>query len=232
MTLRNLPTEIEGKAPRTGLRLPGTSGNYVSCPDAAALSVTGDLDLRWLGSLNDWTPTGNRQLIDKYTGAGQSSWLFQINATSGTPRLYWSADGTALLTSAATAAPTVSDGAVLGLRVALDVDAGASNKTVTFFTRTDDDISSNTGWTQLGSVVTTAGTTSVFDSTAPIEVGSAAGGTAELLAGTVQRVEVRDGIDGTVVASYDATAPMGPRYRDPEANIWTINGSAWAWEKS
>lgn len=36
MATRDLPAELSGKMPKSRLRLPGTSGNYASCPRTAA----------------------------------------------------------------------------------------------------------------------------------------------------------------------------------------------------
>ena len=45
---------IAGKANGTALSLPGTDGNYASTPYTVANTVTGDLDIRWVGALDDW----------------------------------------------------------------------------------------------------------------------------------------------------------------------------------
>jgi len=208
------------KAPRTALWLPGTSGNSVSCPDSAALSVTGDIDLRWYGSLDDWTPATTMALIGKDNGASQRSYFYAIMA-SGVVRLYISTTGTSWTSVDSTASVPVSDGAAIWVRVTRASATGA----VMFYTSTD-----GTAWTQLGSAVSTSAG-AIFDSSTALSVGTY-DGSSWWLRGRVFRAEVRNGINGTVVASPDFTAPMGPRFRDAQGNIWTINGSAWAWEQS
>ena len=47
--------------------------------------------------------------------------------------------------------------------------------------------------------------------------------------GWVQRFELRDGIDGPIVAEWDGRVPA-TRQRDPQGNIWTINGTENAWQ--
>jgi hypothetical protein len=88
------------------------------------------------------------------------------------------------------------------LRATLDVDDGAGNCIVKFYTGDD-----GTNWTQLGTTVTTAGTASIFDSTAVLETGSLGVGTANLLNGTVYRAIVQsayDTADNTTSAVFDA----------------------------
>lgn len=54
---------------------------------------------------------------------------------------------------------------------------------------------------------------------------------------TAQYAEVRNGIDGTVVVSFDATAVTILGTRNPSTvpvggtagGDWTVNGSAWDW---
>lgn len=214
------------KLPLSALYLPGTSGNYVSTPDAAGLDVTGDIDIRIKAALDDWTPAANTALVAKYIfGTNNRSYQLRVN-TTGTLSLVWSTDGTSgtVVTATSTVAPTVNDGEFLWVRATLDVDNGASGKDVKFYTSTDGWV-----WTQLGTTVTTAGTTSIFASTAPLEVGASENGTNTLLAGKVARWTVLSGIEGTPVASGDTTTP-DDTFRDGQGNLWTVNGSGWSWK--
>ena len=58
------PPQIENT-----LRLPGLSGNYLSTPDTAATSVTGDIDIRVKVALDDWTPSATQTLDSEVTTA-------------------------------------------------------------------------------------------------------------------------------------------------------------------
>lgn len=212
------------KAPRTGLYL--VSSNYVSAPSAAGLNITTDLEVEWHGSSSDWTPGALRALCGRYTSAGnQHSWALFL-MTDGKLRIYGSTDGSSTFSLTSTVAPTVADGADLSIKVTLDVDNGASGKTARFYTSADDGVT----WTQLGDPVTSAGAVTLYNSTAILEIGSVFVGTNYNHTGTVRRVIVRNGIGGPVVASPNFEAPNGPRHRDAQGNIWTINGSAWAWQ--
>ncbi len=194
--------------PHTGtqyLDLPGATGNYASTPDAAALDITGDIDLRAAVALTDWTPAGaRRDVLYKHTATTG----YSITITpGGILRLRWG-DGTALVLVDSTVAPSVTDGALLLIRATLDVDNGASGRDITFYTKTSTptnthaDLLVNTGWTQLGSVVTGAGTTSIVNSTAALTIGVGFGSGAD---GKFYAVTILDGINGTVVFDADFT---------------------------
>jgi pimeloyl-ACP methyl ester carboxylesterase len=194
--------------------LPGTNGSYASTPDHASLDITGDIDLRAEIAATDWTPGTNRSIISKYVTTGnQRSYRLRLTS-AGNLELAWSNNGTTVLSAVSTATPSVSDGATLAVRATLDVDNNASGWTARFYTAP-----SLTGtWTQLGGAVTTAGTTSIFPGTAPVEVGSVAGGV-EPFDGKIFNVEIRNGIDGTLVAN-----PFNAG--DTTGKAWTLHGSA------
>lgn len=212
--------------PLTGgsLVLPGTAGNYASTPDNAALDIVADIDLRADVALADWTPAGNVALVSKFAAAPQSSYMLSVEAVTGKLRILTSVDGTALNSMVSTVAVPASDGSRMAVRATLDVDNGAAGKTATFYTAP----TLAGPWTQLGAAVTTGGTTSIFAGTAPLEVGSHTGGTANLWAGIVHGAEVRAGIGGTVVAAPDfKSQPAGTvSFTDGAARVWTVNGTA------
>lgn len=213
-------------APRSALYLPGTSGNYVSCPDSAGVSITGDIDVRVKVALSDWTPASAQCFLSKWTPSGnQRSWRFEVD-TLGQLVFTWSTDGSATASETSSAATGIADGAVKWVRVTLDVDNGAAGRTARFYVADDD---SGTTWTQLGTAKTTAGVTSIYDSTAVLEVGSITVGTNNLAVGKFYRASVLNGIDGSTVASPDFRLPVAPRMRDGQGNVWTFNGSAYSW---
>ena len=205
------------------LLLNGTSPGRASTPDAAALDIVGDLDLRVHVAMDDWTPAASSALITKSTTSGnQISWRFNVLST-GILRFVWSADGSATLTADSTVAPTVANAAPLWVRATLDVDNGAAGRSVRFYTSPDGET-----WTQLGSTVTTAGVTSIFSSTAPVIVGSREVGTADRLSGRVFSAEVRSGIAGTIVTNPDFGAQLAgaTSFADGSGLTWTITSPA------
>jgi hypothetical protein len=179
----------------SGLVLGGLASNYASTPDSAALSITGDIDIQVKVALDDWTSAN--VLISKRTGGTSIDQPYEFAVLgSGLLRFIW-ANGTTNFIQDSTIAPTVSDGDSLWVRVTLDVDNGATGNDVTFFTSTD-----GTAWTQLGSVVTTAGTTSIIDDAASLAIG-VRGASGSPTSGTVYRAIVKNGIDGTTVFDAD-----------------------------
>jgi hypothetical protein len=177
--------------------LPGVGTNWASTPDSAAVSVTGDIDLRCKVALDDWTPSSAAQFLifKDAQGGNQRSYAFYVR-TDGKLALGWFNDGTNGFEKISTVAPTVSDGATLWVRGTLDVDNGAGGNDVQFFTSND-----GTTWTQLGTTITTAGTTNVFDGNVGLGIGSNSVGNSAAR-GKFFRAQVLNGINGTV--AFDA----------------------------
>lgn len=184
------------------LRLDGQG--YATTPDAAALDITGDIDIRADIEPDSWTPAARTVIASKYLNTGSNrSWYLSLAGT-GHLEFAWSAAGTTVETATSTAAVPATTGR-LTVRVVLDV-SNAGNHTVTFYTGT----SVTTATTQLGAVVTTAGVTSIFSGTAALEVGSGNGGIVifvgdQRFVGRFYRLQVCNGIAGTVVADPDFT---------------------------
>ncbi|MFE1024961.1 carbohydrate binding domain-containing protein [Streptomyces sp. NPDC058818] len=206
------------------LSCPGGTSDYASTPDSAGLGITGDLDVRIEVSLDDFPPDSITELAGKWAGGGQFSWVLAIDSEGDEPFLLWSNDGTTQITAGATTSLPAYAGGRIGIRVTMDVDNGAAGRTLTFYTAPSID----GPWTQLGDAVTTAGTTSIFDSPADLRVGGTPAGTPYVdLEGRVYAFELRDGIDGAIVANPDFTVQaVGDTAFDDEAGLtWTLNGN-------
>lgn len=241
---RNTPMRISVVRDESTYGLVTTRGAAAraQAPDAAGISVTGDLDLRvdlellgpeWSGQDNTrWRwPTAGFDLASKWRFvAGDLSWCWLI--TGGQLVFRWSTDGSANFTATcSTTLPGPGSGRRV-LRVTIDVDNGASGRTVTFYQGP-----SMTGpWTVLDTV-TQAGTTSIFDSPEPLRVGAANENNAFTWGSNgpcvIYAFEMRDGIDGAVVASPDFTTrpldpvPFGPAtFTDTQGNAWSFLGTA------
>jgi hypothetical protein len=206
------------------LLLDGVSPGRASTPDTAALDIVGDLDVRVHLAMDDWTPAAATAAVSKWltVGVDQRSWTTRIN-TSGTLALFWSENGTAVLSATSTAAPTVADGEALWLRYTLDVNNGAAGRDITFYTSTDGET-----WTQLGTTVTQAGVTSIHSGTAEVNVGAYNNGGSERLAGRVFSAEIRSGINGTIVANPDFGVLLAgtTSFFDSTGKPWTVNSPA------
>jgi hypothetical protein len=218
-----LVSDKSGNSAVNGLVLNGVAGNYASTPDSAAVSVTGDIDLRCQVALNDWTPSGNNSLIGKYNGggAGNTSYVLSLKP-SGVLSLYWASDGVTGITKDSTVATGFSDFTNKWVRATLDVDNGSTQNEVRFYTSDD-----GTTWTQLGATVTTAGVTSIFNSTLSLEIGSVVGGTINLAAGVIYRAQIRNNIldNGTGIqfdADFTAQPKLATSFTESSSNAATV----------
>lgn len=230
---RNTPIRVRRDVPRESvLALPGVIGSYAFAPDAAALDITGDIDIRIEVSRDSWQTQDDifRILAAKTPFiTGDISWVFYLR-DDGAPRFTWSTDGS---TSArVTVSPDdviALDAGRIALRVTLDVNNGAAGNDVRFYT--SDSIDG--AWTQLGATVTTAGVTSIHSGSGALAIGADSDGNVffsdgATLDGTVYAFELRNGINGTIVADPDFTVhePTARTFTDDAGNAWTLAASA------
>lgn len=209
--------------------MPGlaSDSSVVVTADHASLDITGDLDVRMELDLVDWHPIEELSLMGKFVRTlNQRSWRLSLNP-GGALALTWSTDGVASTAAAMPKAVDVPSSGRLAVRATLDVNNGSGGWTVTFYTAP----SIGGTWTQVAQVVTTSGTTSIFSSTAPLEIGnitaiSHANFPIQPAEGRVYAAEVRNGIAGTVVAAPDFTAqPVGnTAFTDSAGRLWTFVG--------
>ena len=180
-----------------GIIINSLSGNYASTPDSAALSITGDIEIVARIARPNWA--GTQVFVAKSNDPNQTSYRFQ--GSTGSLVLIWSTDGTNLTTATSTVAPTFVNGTQYWLKVTLDVDNGAGGYTVKFY-QAPDSATEPVSWTQVGADVVGGSTTSIFNGTAPFEVGSRNLGGSGSFTGTISRTIIRSGIGGTV--EFDA----------------------------
>jgi len=201
------------------LLLPGVSGAYASTPDVAALDIVGDIDIRAELVATTSAQPNPAHVVGKWTTTGaQRSYQLHLGAL-GLPEIRWSANGTAELSNlnAGITGPSPA------LRATIDVDNGASGNTSRHYIAS----SLDGAWTEVDSEIK-AGVTSIFSGTAPLTVGAANAGAASFFIGRLNRIEIRNGIDGTVVANPDFRnlAPGTTSFADGTGKTWTINGTA------
>jgi hypothetical protein len=219
---RNTPLRVSVPGPTSYLELDGNPANYATTPDAAVLDITGDLDLRWEGEAN-WNQSGAQVLLGKWEPAGNQK-AYMLRLQNNTLVLHHSTDGFTggIFSQTLPALPKRA-----ALRATLDIDNGAGGRTATFYWAP----TMAGPWTQFGDTVTISGTTATFASTAPLRVAPAdltVSPQRYPVAGRVYKAEVRNGINGTVVASPDFTAlsPGTTSFADSAGRTWTLAGSA------
>jgi hypothetical protein len=201
------------------------SGEYASTADAAALDITGDIDIRVRIALDDWTPTsGAYPLAKRMVTGNQRSWLLEVTS-GGLLRWYWSTDGTSETYKDSTVGLSLTNGQARWIRVVFDVDNGAGGNDILFYTAADSS-TEPTSWTQLGTTITTAGTTSIYSSSAPVTIGAWGDGGATQ--GKIYRAIIRDGIVGTTVfdANFASQTIGTTSFTESTGKTVTVTGSA------
>lgn len=195
----------------------GVSGNYFSTPDSAAVSITGDLDLRAQIALADWTPATNNRIISKF-GTGVTRSYCLMVTTTGALRASLSSDGSTLNADHTSSATTsFTDGSSGWIRMTFLRDNGAGQYVVTFYTSTD-----GVNWVQLGTTFSGA-SFSISDNASVLEIGSSDTGTFNVMIGKVSRAQVYSGINGTLAFDFNpATYVSGTTFTDSSVNAATI----------
>jgi hypothetical protein len=205
-----------------GLVCIGLITDYASTPDSSALDITGDITVVADVTAQDWTPAANISPFAK-VGTSQNSYALTL-LTTGFLRLYWTTDGSTSTTRDSTVKVDVLDGERLQIAATLDVDNGAAGHDVKFWTSTD-----GVTWTQLGSTVTTAGTTSIFSSTSLLYFGRSEA--SNFWIGTIHRAKIYNGIrdlnadtGGTLVldANFEAATEDATSFTESSSNAATV----------
>lgn len=221
---RNTPVRVAVEGGDTYLAVHGVAGDQATTPDAAALDITGDIDIRIELTAGNWR--SNFDMAGKYeTSGNQRSWVFYLYSdNAGTLAYTWSSNGTATTTVLSSVPCPAPASGRQALRVTHDVNNGSSGNTVTFYT--SDSISGS--WTQLGDPVITGGTTSIFSGSGVLEVGDVVDLSAAAATGEVHAFELRSGIAGSVVANPDFTAQTAgaSSFADAAGRTWTVQGGS------
>jgi hypothetical protein len=203
------------------LALDGDDDNYASTPDAAALDIVGDLDLRVWWALDDWTPAAYSPVLSKALYAGNHrAYAHAVLGSGGELKADWSATGASWLGEQSTVATGFTDGTLHWTRQTLDVDNGASGYDVAFYYGDN-----GVDWTPLGTTVVGGATTSIDAGNAQVEVGrrQLAAGYGNTI-GKIYRAQIYDGIGGTLVfdANFDTAVEPYATFVDSSAQAATI----------
>lgn len=192
-------------------------------PDAAALDVAGDFDLRLDVSLESWAES--QMLALRYIPGSAELWALEM--INGFPMFMWSPDGTfaSRISKLCSDELKAYNGQRLALRVVLDINNGAGGFELRFYTgRTVDD----TEWNLLGAPIVGTPTTSVFPGTAPLEIGCGtafnalpSGGVLNRLRGKVYALKLLDGTTTKVNMKTSAATAGGTSFVDATGLTWT-----------
>jgi hypothetical protein len=216
---RNTPMRVSVAAGPSFLALPGGT-TRATTPDVPALAISGDIDIRLDAVLSSWQGSAEMELCGKWSA--QRAWLLTIVA--GRLRLYWSADSATTLAATSTASVAVPNSGRLAVRATLDVNNDAGGRTITFYTA-----ATLAGpWTQLGTPIVQAGTTGLAVTTTNVDIGAVGNVGFPDPVGRCFKAEVRNGINGVVVAAPDFTAqtPGVSSFTDSAGRVWSFVGGA------
>ena len=203
----------------------GTTGQCIQTADKAQLDITGDIDIAVHINPTTWKPTGDKGLVGKWLSTTNKRGFAFHSSTSGVLKLYWSTAGTATVGGTSTLAVPFSDGTAGWVRTTLDVNNGSGGHDLKFYTAASDPAFPSS-WTQLGTTVVNAagaGTTSIFANDEPLNIGQGQTNTGPNQPGYYLRVVIKNGIDGTVVADFNASLSGATGYTDAYGNTWTIS---------
>lgn len=216
---RNTPLRVRVGDERLGVHVLGEDGSHASTPDSAALHLTGDLDVRVEAHLAQWETNSRLEVLADRWG-NDRSWQLTLGDT-GWVRLSWSEDG---------ATPSIIDSEVsipvsgrAAVRATLQLDDGTGQGAVRFYYADTiagpwTEFASSTGWSA----------TTLHAGTEDLRVGAPpAIGPLEwpLSGGVVHAVQVRDGIDGPVVAGYGGgdLAVGDTTFTGAAGETWTLS---------
>lgn len=236
-TTSNTFLTIDGLSLLNTPAVTGVSGAYASTPDSVALSIGTDIQLD--AKIKPTTIIGAasvQNIIAKWIGTGgqdQRSYRLSINTAGG---LDFSFTTTGLVggivTKTSTAILPFSNLDTFFIRASIDVDNGAAGYDIKFWYKT----LLGADYTQLGATVTTAGALAspIFDSTAPVELGSQDNGVNNKFTGTIYSASIRNGISpaGFEVANPNfqpndsAITPSNTTITDTYHNVWTRQNTA------
>jgi len=176
--------------------LPGVGGNQMNVPSQSAFNFTTDIDVRVHVAADIYAQAStlvSRQAVTR---------VFRLNINSAKTFTFawWPDGGATTLSATSTTGLSTVDGEAVWVRVTLDVNNGASQYDVKFFTSID-----GVSWTQLGATVTgSTGVTQLATGTVDVEIGSQFG-SSNPFTGKFYRAQIFNGIDGTKVLDVDTS---------------------------
>jgi len=190
----------------------GAAPDGATTPDSVANSITGDIDIRILAVPAVSWSAANQALLAK--DAGATNYAFVVfTFLSGLLGLRFTQNGTTLVTLQSTVAVPIS---AVGVRITRVAATGLCN----FYYTID-----RFNWVLLGApnVASTPG--AIFDSTMPLRIGGNNSG--NFFNGKIYEAEIRNGINGPVAVSFDASNYRGGTTLPGDTGeVWTLQGAA------
>jgi len=242
---RNTPVRVYVPRPEAALYILSSGSDMgghgrLSTPDSAALSITGDMEVRfdiepfrftryYSGETKLWVIGG------KYAPAPNRTWYVRLGDPGTTNcRMAFSFSTTGSNSAVNTCDADLPTTGRISIKITVDVDNGAGSREVKFWTSTT---GINGTYTQLGTTQTGA-VVSFPDTTAPLQIGTVADGdlstvinsTGYSYFGRIYGFQLWNGIagsGGTKVAEADLTGRANgtTSFADGLGNTWTLAGT-------
>jgi hypothetical protein len=202
----------------------GDPASYLSTASSSAYDITADLDVRVEIAAQTWARADGdfQHVANRYdTTTNNRSWTIVLSP-GGLPQLYWSTDGATGIVTTGSAYVPAHGGNRIALRATLDVSNDDGVYEVRFYTALSVD---SEEWTLLGDPVVGGTSTSVYNPAIPIEFGARSTIAAPGLEGRLYRLQLRDGIGGTVLLDVDTSLadPGDTSFQDANSVTWTAN---------
>ncbi|MFI8119146.1 hypothetical protein ACIF8Q_07520 [Streptomyces albidoflavus] len=231
-----VPARLSVQAGGPHLRLPA-SGAHAVTGTTSGLTVT-DLDIRAEVALDrvaaqfrDVTPGGRRPwqtIAQEITGRSRTDgtlmWHLAADMQGGL-LLMWTTASEARQDRSSTDVLPYGSGQRFAARATLDVNNGDGGHTVTFYHAPTMD----GPWEILGQPIVTSGTTTILQTDAtPLRLGRVTTENRLGAVGRLYRAELRNGINGTILASPDlrTVAPGTTSWTDSTGKAWTLPENA------
>ncbi|AQS70839.1 hypothetical protein [Streptomyces pactum] len=220
---RNTRVRLSLPGDESYLQLDGATESFASTPHHATLDITNAIDLRWEGEAAWYAPTA-QILIGRWSQeTGNRSWHLRIQ--DGSLHIITTTNGSTGPTGHWTL-PSLPRRAAL--RGTVDSSDGTNWMIRLYWAE-----SIAGPWTQIGDdiPVTVASPSSIYAGPAPLLIAPAQDNATPpriAVAGRVYHAEVRNGIDGPVVANPDFTAQTAgtTAFTDGAGRPWTLSDAA------
>jgi hypothetical protein len=200
----------------TGLSLNGaTGGNTATTPDAAALDITGDIDIVVRAALADWNLATTQVLVAKRQTATTLS--YRCYMYGGYIYIGTSTTGSDVVQASSPVTVGFSAGQAGWVRVTRDATTGDVK-----FYKAADSSSEPSSWSQLGATQSTT-PSGIYNSNSQLEIGSNLGGGSGMV-GTIYRAILRNGIGGTIVfdANFATQTADALAFTESSSNAATV----------
>lgn len=175
----------------------GVTGDLITTPNSSAVVMDGATSEIWIKiAFDDWTPAAaTTYILAQFENSGQYAYDVRLLST-GKLQFTTSTNGTSATGNTQT---TVATGITDGEAATIKITRTASTGKVNFYKSSDDGVN----FDQIG-IEQNSGTGVLTSSTDELAIGAYHGGTFPVT-GKLYEVKIFDGIDGSVVAHFNAT---------------------------